>query len=72
MLYLMLQQNQIHLAKDDSVFLSYQIDLAQIDPKITEKECTVQCARILLELLKLYPVEKENREKKLQRVQRIV
>lgn len=52
LLYLMLQQNQIHLAKDDSVFLSYQIDLTEINPKITEKECTVQCARILLELLK--------------------
>lgn len=52
LLYLMLQQNQIHLAKDDSVFLSYQIDLAEIDPKITEKDCAVQCARILLALLR--------------------
>lgn len=50
-LYLMLKQDQIHLAKDDTVFLSYQIDLSGLDTEVAERDCTVQCARILLELL---------------------
>lgn len=50
-LYLMLQQEQIHLAKDDSVFFSYQIGLEDLDITVGEKECVVQCARILTELL---------------------
>lgn len=50
-LYLMLEQNQIHLAKDHSVYFGYQIDLTGLDRTISEKECVVQCARILLELL---------------------
>lgn len=51
-LYLMLRQDQIHLAKDGSVFFSYQLDLTETDGQITEKDCVVQCARLLLELLK--------------------
>lgn len=51
-LYLMLRQDQIHLAKDGSVFFSYQLDLAETDGHITEKDCVVQCAKLLLELLK--------------------
>ena len=50
-LYLMLQQEQIHLAKDDSVFFSYQVGLEELDSTVGEKECVVQCARILMELL---------------------
>lgn len=50
-LYLMLQQEQIHLSKDDNVFFSYQIGLEDLDITVGEKECVVQCARILTELL---------------------
>ena len=51
LLYLMLRQGQIHLAKDDSVYLSYQLDLSELDASVTEKECVVQCAAVLQELL---------------------
>lgn len=51
LLYLMLQQGQIHLAKDDSVYLSYQLDLSGLDASVSERECAVQCAAVLQELL---------------------
>lgn len=50
-LYLMLQQEQLHLAKDGTVFMSYQLDLTELDTEITERDCVVQCAKLLLELL---------------------
>lgn len=54
-LYLILRQRQLNLAKDLSVYFSYQIDLSSLNPKIGEKECVSCCARILSEL----PVPKE-------------
>lgn len=50
-LYLVLTQQQVHLAADRSVYLSYMIDLSELDETITERECVVACAKILLELL---------------------
>ena len=50
-LYLLLEQRQVHLAKDNSVYLGYTVDLAGLDVTKTEQDCAVQCARILLELL---------------------
>lgn len=51
-LYLMLEQDQLHLSKDHSVYFSYQIRLDELDDQITERDCVVACARILTELLK--------------------
>lgn len=50
-LYLILEQRQLHLSRDHSVYLGYQIDLTKLDAKKTEKDCTIQCATILMELL---------------------
>ena len=43
-LYLILEQGQLHLAKDRTVCLGYQIDLAELDPAKSERDCAVQCA----------------------------
>ncbi len=51
-LYLLLENGMLNLSNDYSVFLSYEMDLSQLNPEIGEKECTDTCARILLELLK--------------------
>ena len=51
-LYLILKQDQLHLSKDHMVYFGYQIDLAELDPEKTERDCAVQCAAILRELLR--------------------
>ncbi len=51
LLYLILEQRQLQLARNHNVYLEYMIDLETLDPKITERDCVVQCAKILRELL---------------------
>lgn len=51
-LYLLLKQEQLHLSKDHTVYFSYQVDLAQLDPEKTQRDCAVACASILRELLR--------------------
>lgn len=51
-LYLILEQGQLHLAKDHTVCLGHQIDLEELDPARTERDCVVQCASILRDLLR--------------------
>lgn len=51
-LYLILKQGEIHLASDRSIFLGYTLDLSELDDTITEHDCTTECARILMRLLK--------------------
>lgn len=51
-LYLILTQNQIHLAKDHSVYFGYQLDLEELDEKKNERDCVLQCARIARTLLR--------------------
>lgn len=50
LLYLVIKQSLISLNKDLSVYLNYEIDLEEFDESITEKDCVVECARILLSL----------------------
>lgn len=50
-LYLMLRQGQVNIAKDKSVYFNYQIDLTDIDPSKTERDCACMCAGIILEIL---------------------
>ncbi len=38
-LYLILEQGQLHLAKDHTVCLGHQIDLEELDPARTERDC---------------------------------
>ncbi len=51
LLYLILKQRLINLAKDDSVFFSYSLDLTELDRTKVERDCTVRCAEILLAVL---------------------
>ncbi len=51
-LQLILAQEQLHLSRDGSVYLGYFIDLKDLDINATEKDCTVRCATILLDLLR--------------------
>ena len=51
LLYLALTQQQVHIARDNSVYLTYALDLAQLDPAMGEKDCVVECAKLLLKVL---------------------
>ncbi len=51
-LYLLLNRGMLNLSNDGSVFLGYEMDLKDLDPDISEAECTDICAKILLELLR--------------------
>ena len=50
-LFLVLKQREIQLARDGAVSLSYRIDLTDLDPVIGEQGCALECARILTKLL---------------------
>lgn len=58
LLYLVLSQNLINLAKDDSVYFSYSINLSDFDIRRNEGDCAVQCAMILQELLREHKTRK--------------
>lgn len=51
LLYLALDQGQIHLRKDHGIEPGYTIELDDLDEKIGEKQCAGQCASVLRELL---------------------
>ncbi len=51
LLYLILTQGQVNIAKDDSIFLSFAVDLSDFDSKKTERDCAVKCADIMLKIL---------------------
>lgn len=51
LLYLTLEQEQIHLLKDQSVALGYTVELDELDEGIGERECARQCAGVIRELL---------------------
>lgn len=51
LLELVLKQRQIHLLKDNSIVLGYCIDLSELNENSGQKECTMQCAIRIRELL---------------------
>ncbi len=57
-LYLVLAQGQVHLSRDNNVYLGYEVDLADLDIRRNEHDCTVQCARLILGLLESKSSEK--------------
>jgi hypothetical protein len=57
-LYLILEQGQINISKDGGIYLSYAIDLKDLDLRKTERDCTVKCAQILREMLSTKADEK--------------
>ena len=58
LLYLLLSQDRIHMKKDKSIYLSYELDLEKLDPLKDEGDCAGKCASILMTLL-----EPKKREK---------
>ncbi len=70
-LYLILKQRQIHMQKDGSIFLGYQIDLSQLNPDAGEQECAIKCAELMLELMqepsKMHTAGRNLIEKKIQK-----
>ncbi|MBR5420237.1 MAG: hypothetical protein IK115_03705 [Lachnospiraceae bacterium] len=57
-LYLVLKQKRLNLSRDDSIYLSYDVDIRELDPKLREKECVTACARILASLLESKATQK--------------
>jgi len=51
LLELVLKQEQIHLLKDNSIVLGYCMDLEQLNENSGQKECAMQCAISIRELL---------------------
>ena len=58
LLYLILKHRLVNLSRDDSIYLSYCVDLTELDEKIGERECVVCCAEILTDLLERASFEK--------------
>ena len=51
LLYLVLEQDCVQIAKDNSVYFTMALDLSTLDEKRTERNCVSSCAVLLLELL---------------------
>lgn len=51
LLYLALEQDCVQITKDNTIYLGMTLDLAELKPELTEKQCVSSCARLLLELL---------------------
>lgn len=51
LLELILQQRQLQLLKDNSVALSYAIDLEELDESCTEVDCVLKCSLIVRDML---------------------
>lgn len=58
LLYLMLQQNQFHLTKEGHIFLSYAVNLAELDLEITEKQCVMLLSGMVRDLLSQVSINK--------------
>ncbi len=52
LLYLALKQGQLNLSRDRTAYLTFELDLKDLDPKKNEHDCAVECAAILWDLLK--------------------
>ena len=51
LLYLVLEQDCVQIAKDNSVYFTMALDLSELRPECTERDCVYSCAGLLLELL---------------------
>ena len=50
-LYLAISQGQVNMARDGSVYLSYAIDLSEVDEAVTERDCVGLVTDALVSLL---------------------
>lgn len=51
LLYLVLEQDCVQIAKDNTIYFTLLLDLKDLEPTRTERNCVSSCARLLLELL---------------------
>jgi hypothetical protein len=51
LLYLEFEQEMVHVAKDNSVYLTPVFDLTGLDDSVTEATCVTACARVMLGIL---------------------
>ena len=51
-LFLQLKQGQIHISKDRSVYLGYELDLEEFSDETDEKDCATLCAQIVFQYIK--------------------
>lgn len=51
LLYLVLEQDCVQIAKDNTVYFTVSLDLNDLDPTRTERNCVSSCAQLLLDLL---------------------
>lgn len=64
LLYLVLEQDHVQLSKDGSVYFTLPLDLSELKPTRTERDCVYSCARLLLELLEAPTSERRRRRSK--------
>lgn len=50
-LYLILNQNNVHIEKDNRIYFTCFFDLLYLNPRIGERDCVNKCADLVLELL---------------------
>ena len=65
LLYLVLTQDNIHIAKDNGIYFTPLLDLSMLNPAFGEDACVSCCARILLEFLSGAPAGGRPSRKKL-------
>ena len=51
LLYLVLEQDCVQITKDNTVYFTLILDLKDLEPARTERNCVSSCARLLLDLL---------------------
>lgn len=51
LLYLVLTQDQIHISRDQTIYFSYQLDLARLDERQGEQACTVYVGHMIQRIL---------------------
>ncbi|MBO6137306.1 MAG: hypothetical protein J6O71_01715 [Lachnospiraceae bacterium] len=50
-LYLIITQGKLNLSRDNSIYLTFDIDLKDLDEHIRESDCATECANIILKVL---------------------
>lgn len=66
LLYLVLEQDEVQITKDNSIYFTLSIDLSRLDGEKTERNCVSSCANLLLELLTAPEKGRRKKRKQLQ------
>ncbi len=51
LLYLIITQGKLNLSRDNSIYLTFDVDLAELDEYKGERDCATECANIILKIL---------------------